>query len=344
MSRSEQGGSLAGHGFAPQTSRRIPARLVWAADTARLEDAQGTLLVQGPVQKTEQLPGGPLLVHLKDGWHFEAEPGENELKSLGGLHRPGLLARMEEWHPRLILFSLFCLLSAFVIWRWGLGLLVAIGLAVTPETAVRGIDSANIEIIDRTLAEDTGLSQQAQQKVQAIFDDLRKAAPPAPWGEYHLLFRDMPEVGLNAFALPGGSIIITDQLVERFEDPDIIAAVLGHEIAHVSERHALAQLYRAGSTYLLITLVAGDPGPLLQDLLREGNVLLSLSYSRQHETEADRLGVRIANKAGYDGAALAGFFELLAAESEGTGPGWLSTHPAAGDRIMQIRAYSTEAE
>lgn len=87
-------------------------------------------------------------------------------------------------------------------------------------------------------------------------------------------------MGPNAFARPGGTIAIIDELLERFDDPNVVAAILGHEMAHVSQKHSLAQLYRAGSTYLLITLIAGDPGPLLDTILVEGNALLSLAYSR----------------------------------------------------------------
>lgn len=336
-------GSAAGHGFAAHTSRRIAARLFWQGNTVWLEDAQGVVLIRGPVERIEQIPGGPVQVHLPDSWLFEADTAD-DLRHLPGRRSGERLSRFEAWHPRLILVAISCLLAAIAIWRWGLDILVALALAVTPDAPVRAIDFTNVAVIDRSLADETQVSLQRQQEVQAIFDALLRHAPAAPWGEYRLLFRDIPAVGPNAFALPGGTIVVTDQLLDRFDDKDVIAGVLGHEIAHVSERHVLDQLYRAGTGYLLVTLIAGDPGPFLEDALREGNALFSLSYSRGHEAEADRLGIATASAAGYDAAALAEFFEVIEAEFGDAGPGWLSTHPALDDRIDRIRRLAKEPE
>ncbi|WP_325168773.1 M48 family metallopeptidase [Paracoccus caeni] len=326
-----------GHAYPPLSSRRIPARLVWRdGGMARLQDHDGNLLTDGVPLGIEQIPGGPLLVELPGDWQFEAAPG-SDVSTLPGPRKGRRLSRAEAWHPRLALVVGLCLFAAFAIWRWGLSVLVAVAMWVTPESVVKVIDAGNMAVIDRTFADDSRTSAARQKEVQAIFARLREQAPPAPWGEYRLLFRDMPAIGPNAFAMPGGTVVVTDQLLERFDDPDVIAGVLGHELAHVSERHVLAQLYRAGTSYLLVTLIAGDPGPLLQDMLREGNLLLSLSYSRHHEAEADRLGVATATAAGYDGVALARFFEALEEDFGADGPSWLSTHPAHGDRIERIR-------
>lgn len=330
--------AAAGHAFARGSARRIAARLVWTGSAARLDDAvTRRTLSHGPVMRIEQMPGGPVLVHLGDDWLFEAEPG-TDLSSLSGA-RPGRwLSRAERWHPRLAVVAGLSLLAAWVIWRWGLDILVAAALVVTPDSAVRAIDRGNIQLIDQFLAEESRLNPARRAEIDAIFTDLTGHAPPAPWGDYQLLFRDLPGVGPNAFALPGGTIVVTDDLVNSFVgDDDVIAGVLGHEIAHVSERHVLAQLYRAGGAYLLVTLIAGDPGPLLQDLLREGNALLSLRYSRRHEAAADRIGIATAQAAGYDGAALARFFEKIEEDYGPGGPDWMSTHPANTDRIRAIR-------
>jgi Zn-dependent protease with chaperone function len=144
-------------------------------------------------------------------------------------------------------------------------------------------------------------------------------------------------MGPNALAMPGGTVVLSDALVEQF-DRDVVAAVLGHEIAHVMEDHSLQRLYRSLGIYVMVALIAGETGPLLEDLLLEGNVLLSLSFSRNQEAAADQIALRLSEAAGYDPAGLKAFFETLAAQV-GDGGGWFSTHPGNSDRIADIDAY-----
>lgn len=334
--RSDTEGRATGFSFVAHSSRRQAAVLNWQGRVARLHDASGVTLVMGEVERIEQMPGGPALVHLPQGLLFEADDPA-DLAHLAAPRPDARLSRFEAFHPGLIAVAAACLVAAFALWRWGLDLIVAIGLALTPDAPVRAIDSANMAVIDRLMADETQIAAKRQAEIRAIFAGLVANAPDAPWGEYRLLFRDMPEVGPNAFAMPAGTIVVTDQLLDEFPDDDVVAGVLGHELAHIHERHVLRQLYRAASSYLLITLIAGDPGPFLDDVLLEGNALMSLSYSRGQESEADRLGIATAGAAGHDPAALAIFFERLQQEHGDLAPGWLSTHPGMADRVRQIR-------
>ena len=341
--RSDTEGRATGFGFVALSSRRQPAVLNWQGRVARLRDAKGVTLVLGEVERIEPMPGGPALVHLPQGWLFEAD-NPADIAHLAGPRPDAALSRLEVFHPRLIGVAAACLIAAFALWRWGLDIIVAVAMALTPDAPVRALDSANMLAIDQLMADETQLAAERQADIRAIFDGLVAQAPAAPWGEYRLLFRDMPEVGPNAFAMPAGTIVITDQLVEDFPDDDVLAGVLGHELAHVHERHVLRQLYRAAGSYLLITLIAGDPGPFLEDVLLEGNALMSLSYSRGQESEADRLGIVTAREAGHDPAALAVFFETLQQEHGDTGPSWLSTHPGMADRVREIRELAGPRE
>ena len=194
----------------------------------------------------------------------------------------------------------FAFVAGFAVWRWGLGALVAVAVAFTPDALTRAVDDGHLAFADRTLADPSSLGADERERVRAVFRRLDAVAPTARFGDYKLVFRGMPKMGPNAFALPGGTIVVTDELVRAFPEPDVIAGVLGHEIAHVAEAHGLSQVYRSLGTYLLVAIVVGDVGPVLDDLLLEGGLLLSLSHSREHEREADRIGVTLAAKAGYD--------------------------------------------
>ena len=123
-----------------------------------------------------------------------------------------------------------------------------------------------------------------------------------------------------------------------------LAGVLGHEIGHKVEAHGLRQLYRSLSVYFLVAVIAGDTGPILEDFLFEGQLLLQLSYSRQHERSADEFGLTLMRNTGYDPQGLKRFFaaiEALAPDSE-VDSEWLSTHPLNKDRIDRIDMYIEE--
>ncbi|GAA0303778.1 M48 family metallopeptidase [Rhodovulum strictum] len=323
---------LPGEGYGPETSRRYRARLVVEGGLARLIDETGTVLAEGPARHAARIAGGPSRAVLQGGWVFETRD-HDALEAALGPARGDWLRRAETWHPRLAAVVAGCLIGVWLIWRYGLDLLVAAAIALTPPTLVAAIDRGNLAAIDRVLAKETALPEVQQAEIAA----LASAAPPPPHGPYRLMLRDMPMIGPNAFALPGGTVVLTDQFAQTFPDPDVIAAVLGHEIAHVSARHGLRQLYRSLSVYVLVALIAGDVGPVLENVLLEGNLLLSLAYSRAHEHEADALGIEIAARAGFDPAALIRFFEELDRITGAQGPAWRSTHPLSADRARAVR-------
>lgn len=154
---------------------------------------------------------------------------------------------------------------------------------------------------------------------------------------------------LNAFALPGGYVYISRQLLGLMNDEAELASVLGHEIGHVTARHA-AKRY---NNSVFGNLAAAGLGvllgsPQLGQLAGAGVQLASLSYSRGQELQADSLGVRYITRAGYDPFAAADMLKSLGAQSsldarlkgqdENAVPGWARTHPLSADRV--VRAMS----
>ena len=131
---------------------------------------------------------------------------------------------------------------------------------------------------------------------------------------------------------------MTDQLVKRYPDNELLAGVLAHELGHVAHQHSLKQLYRALGMAGLVALIAGDSGPILEDLILEGNAFLSLSFSRQHEVEADAHSVKLMRDSDMNPAGIIKFFEAIEKKYGGsTMPSWMSTHPATEDRINAIK-------
>lgn len=338
-----------GEAFAAGSSRRIAARLTEAADggTVQLVDSSdGNTLASAPpsaIRRERRLGNLPSSVLFPGGWRFLSHD-HDRIDELLGTEGADPLHRWEAWRPRLVLVVAFAFVAGFAVWRWGLGALVAVAVALTPDALTRTMDEGHLAFADRTLADPSGLTAVEKDRVRQVFERVKAVAPAPPFGEYTLHFRSVPKMDPNALALPGGTVVVTDQLVRKFPEPDVIAGVLGHEIAHVAETHGLRQLYRSLGTYLVVAVIVGDVGPVLDELLLEGGLLLSLSYSREHEREADRIGMTLAARAGYDPAALALFFERLDPEKKSGGPTWLSTHPPSQDRIVEIRRLAEEIE
>jgi predicted Zn-dependent protease len=163
---------------------------------------------------------------------------------------------------------------------------------------------------------------------------------------YPLRFHVLKEPTVNAFALPGGHVVLHSGLVLRAERSEEVLGVLGHEIAHVTRRHSLRQMIKAAGTMVVVQALFGDAEGLVAVLADGGTRLLQLSYSRDFEREADDTGWQYLLNAGIDPRGLIEFFEKmrtdeqkkLDAASEAAGAlDFLSTHPASDERIERLR-------
>jgi metalloendopeptidase OMA1, mitochondrial len=153
---------------------------------------------------------------------------------------------------------------------------------------------------------------------------------------------------VNAFALPGGKVGVYTGLLKLADSDDEIASVIGHEIAHVTSRHGgerMSQQIAAAGGAALVGVAANDSK--YQEYFLAGYGLLAtgtvLKYSRDHETEADGVGLRFAAGAGYDPRAAITFWQKMAAKSEGKEPWkWMSTHPPSAERIANLQRLAPQ--
>ena len=159
---------------------------------------------------------------------------------------------------------------------------------------------------------------------------------------FHLL-RDPKTV--NAFALPGGQVFITEGLLNRLENEAQVAGVLGHEIGHVIARHSAQQMAK-GQLGQILTVAVGvgadndqGRGRNAQLVAAMVNQMTQLRYSREDESEADHYGLKYMAEAGYDPSAMLAVMKILKAASGGQHPPEiLATHPLPETRLEQIQA------
>lgn len=167
----------------------------------------------------------------------------------------------------------------------------------------------------------------------------RPDAPRWQW-EINVLKSD----SLNAWCMAGGKMMIYSGLIDRLRlSDDEIAAVLGHEMAHALREHSREQVSRSVATGMGVSVAGallgvGDVG---QDLMSTvARVTFELPHSRLHEIEADRIGVELAARAGYDPRAAISLFSKMSTGGGASPPQWLSTHPTHATRQRELTEMS----
>jgi predicted Zn-dependent protease len=143
---------------------------------------------------------------------------------------------------------------------------------------------------------------------------------------------------VNAFAVPGGHIVVYDAILEGMKTPEELAALLGHEGSHVALRHSLRNIFRSMARKMFLLVVIGGDAGIAGYLADRADDLKGLEYSRALETEADDNGIILMRKSGLNPSGMMRLMELLQKESAGREPSaLLSTHPVFESRIKNIR-------
>ncbi len=151
---------------------------------------------------------------------------------------------------------------------------------------------------------------------------------------------------VNAWCMPGGKIAVYTGLIDTLQLSDAeLAAVMGHEIAHALREHGREKASQQAAQNVLIGVGAallgiGEGGASLANLAAQ--VTYGLPNSREFEREADRIGVELAARAGYDPHAAVTLWQKMARVSGGSGPAFMSTHPSAADRISELQKYAQQ--
>lgn len=241
----------------------------------------------------------------------------------------------------------------------GLALVALSGCATVPYTQ-------RSQFIMMSESEDLQLGAAAYQQVlkkERIVRDPRLTEPVLRVGKRIAAAADKPEYQweftviddpkqANAFCLPGGKVAVYTGIFPIAKDEDGLAVVIGHEVAHALARHGAERMSTSMALQaagLAVAVAAGGQSPATQQAIMGAyglgaQVGVALPFSRSQESEADRIGLILMAKAGYDPEAAIGLWQRMEQSSGGNGPPeWLSTHPAEATRQGDIRGWIAEA-
>ena len=196
---------------------------------------------------------------------------------------------------------------------------------------------------DNKLFNATIISKVQQDSISGKFDNLHKGLSISPY--IKLEFRNSERIGPNAFALPGGTIVITDQMIEKAESEEEILAILAHELGHAEGRHSMLQILQSSLVALTVATITADAASLSVAVAGLPVILVQTKYSRDFETEADDFAFELLARHDISTEAFASFMERLNNDSEPMEDlSFLSTHPMTSKRIKRAREAGSQAD
>jgi Zn-dependent protease with chaperone function len=236
---------------------------------------------------------------------------------------------------RLVLSSIVAIfVLAYAGYRWGVPIAADVIAERMPSSVTQKISDLALAEIDRVALDPSKLPEARQKALSERFAQMK-----TPSGEniaHRVVFRDAKKlVGPNAFALPSGTIVMTDQLVELMKNDEQILGVLAHELGHVKHKHGLRNMVQAGIIGAAIAYWIGDFSSVIAG---GATAVLQTKYSRSYETEADDYGAAMMRANEMSPEALASALETL--ESFGESKGSDKTTPAKDGTAAKKRASS----
>lgn len=291
----------------------------------------------------ERTRHGARLLHLSDGasLHCRDSLEWDTWSAAAAGRRDSIVVRTQQRWKWVMVSTLVLLAMIFVTYRHGLPLAARGVVALLPASADEALGEAALSSIDGSgLMKPTTLGADKQRAVRTAFAQAVARLPAEDVPVYRLEFRKST-IGPNAFALPGGPIVLTDELYDRVDgDPAVLIGVLGHELGHLRHRHGMRMLVQASVLSATAGALYGDFSTLFSQI----PVLLGqASYSRGFEHEADVDSVRLMKASGISPAVMARFFVQVRQPKPGDKsasapqlppvPIALASHPADQERI-----------
>lgn len=334
---------VAGGYFDGRQSIRRPVRVRIEHGHVVLDGPTGTRAPLSEVEIADAAGGAPASLRFPGGGYCEIDSREAFLALLAphGL-TPG---RVSQWEgsPRWVLVAVAVFaLTLVAAYRWGIPLAARVVATQVPTGVVDVLSAQVLSTLDTTVFNPSVSPIERRNGLVARFNAMRM--PDADRRvSYSIEFRSSQTIGANAMALPNGTIVVTDGLLDLTSNDEEILAVLGHEAGHVVERHGLRQMFQSSVVALLVTWFIGDINMLVA---AAPTALLQAKYSRDFERDADDYAIEVMRANDVPLTRMADMLERLdaAAREQGGGAsvtvdldGYLSSHPVTRERIGRLR-------
>ncbi len=333
--------SLPGWRFDGRTADRVEVSVRIDADRRAwlvAANAEPQALSLSEAILTEPFHHAPLLMHYADGSHLELARSTHAYAALlaaGAKPAPpdGLAASLaRDWRAAVLcLLFLVAVITAFYVWL--LPRIAEAAVPMVPAAWKTAMGNAALEQLDKTVFAPSTLGQAKRDEIQARFGELVEGDKMKPI----LHFRHFKH-GPNALALPGGHVILTDELVEFVKgDVNVLTGVLAHELGHVKHEHGLRLVIQASALSILGSALIGDYSSVLATAPA---VLGQLHYSREFEAQADVHSHALLCALDFDPTRTAEFFDAALKKEGVVGemvPTYLRSHPDSGKRAQFFR-------
>ncbi len=325
-----------------KTSQQREVR-IWAEPSGRLRVIGEGIDFSCPIAEVRPSPRvGNTKRHLQFPDGSQCETADNDavdaIFATLPSEAPGRLIHL--WESRYA-YALFALaLTGAALWAgivYGIPALAKEVASILPPSIETAIGRDALAGLDRVLLTPSKLPPARQEKMRALFAKMISGIEGADG--YRLELRSSKRLGANAFALPSGEVVVTDQLVELAKKDDELVAVLAHEIGHLRQRHGLRRLLQDSATVLLIAAVTGDLTSIVSLASALPAILLQAKYSRDFEREADEFALDYMKRHDIPPESFGAILLRMEARRGAAGdiPDYLSTHPATRERAERSR-------
>jgi Zn-dependent protease with chaperone function len=325
-----------------ETSLSVPVRVRADAQALWLEDGQGTLVRHAQGSEfviSPRLANTPRSIRFVDGAALETTNNDAvdafTLKTRQGStplsyweHQIHLL---ESSKNAAIVSLLGLLILGTVGFIWGVPLVARHVANSIPDAMATDLGRGTLATLDQVMFHPSELSPQRKAELSSEFAEMAAAYPELP---LTLEFRRaMP----NAFALPNGTVVVTDELVKLADNDKEVLAVLAHEIGHVHERHALRMALESSFVALFALAYLGDASQASVIAGSLPTVYANAHFSRAHETEADTFALNFLTRTHIPRHHFADILRRLHAELGGDGAlNYFASHPGVEERAMRF--------
>jgi predicted Zn-dependent protease len=315
----------------------IPVEIQVDGDALLIAGAEKSSRVpRDTIRADAPLPGVARMLTLPDGSQIETDDGDAVAMLFATPSRIDAAAYWLEsrWAAALASIPLIAVLAWLVV-----GVLLPraadpVARMVSPRIELV-LGKRTLATLDRVALKPSRLDADTRLRIERQFRSF--VAGERGEEKYQLAFRS--GMGPNAFALPGGIIVVTDEMVKLAESDAELIAVLAHEIGHVRGRHALRLILQDSGVIVLVTALAGDAASMTLLAAALPTVLLQSHYSREFETEADDYAFAQLKSHGVSPQAFADMMQRLQRADRGASQSgalrYFSTHPLTEERIEQ---------